>query len=311
MNVTNSSINQLSSILLDTNVILHLIGAIDGSRSTEMQIQLRIAALTTDEFLVTPSTLNELEQFFKAYSKRLKEGKNLFPTEQIVINDKLLHRIFDSNRVRIIDEKISLDSPDNKKRLDDIFYKFNQITPYMRNRMANFHDAILILTSEALSVPILSADQKIRLLAPIPEIELSVPFPFNTDVLREVSIDELMELSSPLRQIYKTAFFTLKNQASHLYSLESETDRLKMKGEIQDKIIVGTKDAIKNLNQEVEKLKESEIFWKKASMPDGKKTILWTVVECATGLLPFPVPTSPISYFIDVFRHKRLFKSKT
>ncbi len=310
MNLKNSVIDQSSSILLDTNVILHLIGAVDVSRSTEMQTQIRIAALTTDEFLVTPSTLNELEQFFKAYSKRLKEGKNLFPSDQIVINDNLLHKIFDTNRVRIIDEKVSLYSTDIKERLEDIFYKFNQITPYRRNRMANFHDAILILTSEALNVPILSADQKIRLLAPIPEFELSVPFPFDTDVLKEISIDELMALSSPLRQIYKTAFFTLKDQASQLYSLESEADRLKRKGDIQDKISVGTKDAIKNLNQKVEELKESEKFWKKASMPDGKKTILWTVVECATGLLPFPVPTSPIAYFIDVFRHKRLIKSK-
>ena len=220
MNPKNHDSNQPSSILLDTNVILHLIGADDPSRSTEMKTRLRIAALTTDEFLVTPSTLNELEQFFKAFSKRLKEGKNFFQSERIEINDKLLRKVIDSKRIRITDEKLSLESPEIKKRLDDTFSKFNQITPNIRSRMANFHDAVLILTSEALSIPILSADRRIRLLAPKPEIELSVPFPFDTDVLKEVSIDELMELSSPLRQIYKTAFSTLKNQASQLHSLE-------------------------------------------------------------------------------------------
>lgn len=91
---------------------------------------------------------------------------------------------------------------------------------------------------------------------------------------------------------------------------DSETDRLNKKAEIQNKILVGKNDTIEHLNQEVEQIKESEKFWKKASMPDGKKTILWTVVECATGLLPIPIPTSPISYFIDVLRRRKILKGK-
>ena len=174
-----------SSVLLDTNVLISLADKEVTPRSLAIRDEVRIASLTCDEFLVPPSTIEELNRFLEAKIARFSIGS---------FDIKALKKLLDSKRVQILDKDFSFESADTRK-LESIFRQLSELSPFPHRRLNLYMDAVLLLTSETLGVPILSADKKIRALSAATHAEFEIPCPFDVTVLRSVPMDELFDLS--------------------------------------------------------------------------------------------------------------------
>jgi hypothetical protein len=287
MNRSTPILSETSSILLDSSVILWLSHKnVEDPICSDVNERFRISALTTDEFLITQDTLHEIESVVSGLKKKRTSNRRINTLE---IDEKNIHlHLLDYERVRIFDPSSKLDIDDHESQIIDNLNKLNMIKPYQTEKAA-FHDAKLLLTSESLKIPIFTLDARLMYLTPIPEIEFYLPFDFDIDALKQMPIDELMDLASPLRSIYKTAFNSIKNYK---------------------KKVVNQEEILKEYEKEVEELKSSEKAWRETAKPDAKKAILWTIAECITGLFPFPLPSSPLSYFIDIRKYKKMSSKK-
>jgi rRNA-processing protein FCF1 len=291
-----------TGILLDTNIIVALTSRLDKQR-LDVEEQVKVASLTCDEFLITGTTLSELSQFID------KVRKN--PGTDFVKPDfRELSNFISSKRVRRIDVNKIL-REENKELINRKMQEVQRTRPHRISHTATaFIDAVLLLASEDLKIPILTLDKSLKRLIPQSLLEWYAPLPFDLSSLREVPLNELMDMSQPLREIYSQSFENYKVKAE----LAKESVRSAREAE---ELVSDYKNQLSQTEAQVNALKEEildkangEKFWREAAKPDAAYMIGWTVIEIAAGFIPVPIPTSPISYFIDLWKYNRKLKAQ-
>gem|GEM_PF-7002010 len=294
---TLSDLRNTSSILLDTNIIFSLIT--DSPNTRKIEDEVRIASLTTENLIIPPSTMTEINYFLR---------KNTESHTTKIYDIKRLNRILESKCVHIMDEDTKIDFDQQKGRLEKIFSELSNISPANGRRLSNYMDAQLILTSEYLRVPILTADNDIKKFAKVSLPDLSIPLPFDLNVLSSVSLDELMELTIPMKKIFIESFNSLKDQMAVIEKQSKQAEGMERIIDIDKKISENQERMIQLLGEQVKQLGESESFWKEAAKPSATTAVSWTIAECSLSFLPFHIPTAPVAYFVDVHKHKKLEK---
>jgi hypothetical protein len=308
---SDPSIND--SILLDTNVLVSLLLG-DNATYADIVTKLKMAALTCEYFVIIGATLEELRGVVRSTEKsihRLKEEG--FPLEIFLpqfdpakledsvekrINEFLNHKIF-----KVISEDGIIESAD-KATLEELESNIAEFIIFSRSNKREGivrHDARLLLTSKLLSLPILTQDIKIIRLIGKPLSELRVPFPFDSDALDKIELDELIDLAIPMRRLYRKAFLRINKDMSTIQGL---------KVDLADKDDLNTRQQgiLDELSAELREAQTASEQWRKLAHPKADETIIWTIAEILLGFVPIPIPTSPFTYFVQARRFKKLEK---
>lgn len=284
-----------NSVLLDSNVIFGILDDFSSYNFNETLTQLKMAAFTCDYFLITSNTLKEI-QF--VISKKLIHTPNF----QINLN-KNLNLLSDYNNIRVLNKyDISEIQPAIEIQEKITSLKNIAINP-RRSQLAIDNDLILLLTSNILTIPFLTED---RLLKEYyypqfgkPVYNINIPFPFDSSYLKNISLNEIIALGRPFKKIYKKAFVDIKEKSKKIYYLQDDLkEREYVIIEQQNKLT----EIIENLNKE----KERSTLWKDFAKPRKGEAIIWTGIETAIAFSQIPIPTTPISYFIQTRRFKEL-----
>ena len=120
-----------------------------------------------------------------------------------------------------------------------------------------------------------------------------------------VSLGELMDLSAPIRNVYREAYKAVLRTATTIQELENDKHHLSRRIESYDETVTYQSEVISELSERLLDVAGSEKFWREAARPNASSAISWTIAELALGILPFPVPTTPLAYFLDVLRYRR------
>ena len=300
------------SVLLDTNVLIPLLlGNIETYG--DIMTRLKIAALTCRYFLVTEATLEELQRWARATSRKF--GLSNQPPESIGLafdisniersvnagTEQLLKR----SVFRVINESELIRSvrQANIPGWESIVTKYMLQSEGLTHPNSVEHDARLILTAKTLSLPILTMDKDIIVMAGEAISELEVPFPFDVDAIDEIELDELIDLAAPMRNLYRKAFIRLNEDVSTHEDLRANLQN-------REGFIVKQHNIMEELSAELQEAQAASKQWQDLAKPRANEAIIWTIVETLLGLAPFPVPTTPVTFFVQVVKYRKVEKQQ-
>ena len=303
------------SILLDSNVLLQLLPGLNRDLYYDICTKIKMATLTCRYFIVTEATLQELRGILKQYSKHfvrtptsLKSISPSFPRQVVCthriapfegdyIINKSLDKLLESRILRVFNEREIIDSAKYalyKQKLETLLGNF----PRKYAEKIAEHDARLIFTSKALSLPIFTLDQKIITVAGESISQLKVPFPFNSGEIAKIEVDELIELAEPFRNLYRKAFVRINEDISTVGNLRTSLQE-------KEKLIVKQHNILDELSAELRDTHLKSKQWQDLAKPKLSESITWTIVETLLGFTPFPIPTSPVTFFVQAHRYKK------
>lgn len=282
------------SILLDSNVIISLFyEAASPYYREDALVKIKMAAVTCDNFLVLESTRDELYKFGE--------------TRLIKINEKFYNSVADllSRKIFRTVTRIELSKIIKQESLIAISSRIRRNRKYQASEISIENDVLLIALSKLFTIPVFTYDMAVSTIINLDVgnkiAELQIPFPFDSEALRDIDFDELLDLSQPFRRLYRRAFQKIKDEFS-------TSDKLKKNTHSNSGLLRKHRQVILELNQELKETQDSLQTWKNFAKPNMNETIIWTIVELGLGVIPFPIPTSPVSHFIQAMRYKKMDK---
>jgi hypothetical protein len=130
-----------------------------------------------------------------------------------------------------------------------------------------------------------------------------MPFPFDRNDLRAVSLREILDTSSPLRRVYKAAFAEVRRTGR---ALVQQADQLES-AERNLAAMRHTHEAARaDLEARLRSALAAEELLRKSARPSGRSALFWTAAEVALAAAGIPLPTTPITFLLDVIRRRRL-----
>jgi hypothetical protein len=287
-----------NSILLDSNVIISLFANL-GQNKYETNLQLKMAAITCENFLILEDTVRELYRFAQKtkIDLSLRKSFGVDYSQSLSDFDKTLDKLLDRKIFKIVkDEQIAnvLSSTETVNISQLAFFK---------GPVGLAHDMTLIQISKLFSIPIFTYDLFILQFADQENsstlAKFNIPIPFNKDELLNIRLDEIMDLSTPLRRLYQNAFSKIKEEVS-------TTEKLKANLKNKNEFISRQRNVLIDLNSDLLGAMDTIQKWKNFSKPNITETITWTMVELGLGFVPFPIPTSPINHIIQSVQYKKM-----
>jgi len=124
---------------------------------------------------------------------------------------------------------------------------------------------------------------------------VNLPSPVAIDALDGVELEALLDLADPIRQLYGRAFRELIRLGHQAARSENGNSQLRANLKAQ-------RDTAATLERELAATRSRHDRWRELALPNAKEALLWTAGELLLGLLPFPLPTSPMNYFPQVRR---------
>ena len=286
-----------NGVLLDTNVVIAHVDPSDQHHDTA-EDQLRLVALTAEKLLITSPTASELFRWIEYRSRDVA----------FVGDNKAVLRNLEEFLKNPSVERVSVDAaetPEWGPELKRILHQLEASRPDPRSSIVSQHDAFLILSSRSLGVPILTFDRVLQSVAPTRLADVTLPCPFDPSELRKVDVQTVMDLATPLRSIYKSAFGTLRTQAQQIEAMRSDTAGLDASFRASTQRSIQQANKLRELEEQIQEAIRREEFWRNAARPDLSQTIAWTLVEAGLSFLGVPVPTSPMAYLIDIIRYQQ------
>ena len=189
-----------------------------------------------------------------------------------------IHSIIPSNILRI-------ETVPNKVRRE--LRKIKKSETYNPDEFSNMSlvDRQLTLHSSLFNIPVFTYDNQILSILGKSKVQIDLPFPFNDEIVSKLPFDELCDLSPAMRSLIENAIQKIKNSQLKINELKRSSTHLQK--QVNDLIISN------------EDLKE-------IASPNIGECATWTVIEIALGFIPIPIPTTPITSFIQSRRLKNL-----
>ena len=312
------------SIILDTNILVSLL--VQGKSST-LDL-LKFAALTHERFYISVPTLEELERWARGISKQatelqasLEASEENFDTwldrhqAQLSPGDLyfLGHRTQESAAAALSrslesllklpgfeilqDADIRLKNPDMVKGVTDSLIQ-TQSSRRRRTTQAVMHDAYLVATSKVLQIPVLTLDQTLINAFGDVVADIAIPFPFDGNEIMNLELEELLEIATPVRRLYRQAF-------GHIHSDLQTINSLRNDAQVRMDFLEAQRRQLASLQADLMDIQTQSELWRKLAKPSWAETLTMTLVESGLGFAPVPIPTSPFSHFLRAWRfHK-------
>ena len=293
-NKSQDSDDDLSgSVLVDTNLLLAQFYVPDSSLNVEFvrraENTLKVAAFTSRFLLIAHGTLSELKATLERAQADGKLQGEMRDTENI------LNYLVESPIFKVVDNA-PIES-DTSSTLAQHFW------PPHKSLRARKHDIQLLGTSKVLKAPILTQDLSLmafgKLLAATPAVQLDFPFPLDAKSLEQIQLNEIYHLSAPVRALYAKAIAKIQDDTFKVENLELDVNT-------RNELIGQHQQTIDQLATELEEELLISKELKKLAAPNVPETIIWTIIELALGILPLPVPTSPLAHFIQMRRFQKI-----
>jgi len=275
-----------SRLLLDSSVVIAA-----GLRETrrDVDIDLKVAALSCDRFAVMKSTLVELQTWLIHQSPKFAS-----PVVQ------LFRQLSDRGLLDTIDDESELASV-MPSDLDAVASSIREQLAFQGRKgpAQLFHDVRLILLAQHLALPVLTLDNAVRRALPQQAFSASMRFPVHLPSIQEISLYDAFSLSGPLRAIYVETFSIVLEQAA-------EVNRLLATREATERQLRDLRAEFARAESRLTKSEELVEAWRAAASPSVFEAGAWTLIETILSLAGVPIPTTPITHIISVLRMRRL-----
>lgn len=291
-NISNDEIQ--NSLLLDTNVILNILNDFSLFNGQESQIHLKMAALTCDYFLITEDTIRELYPISNRFGRKSNVQKE---------RERKFQRLAEEGNIRLLNKFSihNLQDPEliQKHRMAIDFHSGKS----HRFQSASINDITQILTAHSLAIPFFTED---RLLKKIyeenfgePVYNYQIPFPFDSNELKDMSLNEIITLGKPFKKIYKKSFSEIKESSIKIHDLKNDVIE-------KNSVILEQQKSLTAITSDFDRQKEKIGLWKEFARPQLGEALMWTGIDTALSLYSIPFPTSPISYIMQSIRYKKM-----
>lgn len=134
-------------------------------------------------------------------------------------------------------------------------------------------------------IPVYTKDKRILSIVGRKSVHLELPSPFNDTSLSAVQMADLIALSPPLARLLRQAI-------QHLQAQLAQSDEFEQARKSQALTIA-------ELDRQLYEVVRENRDLRKLAKPDFAEAAAWTTLELILGFLPIPIPTTPISTFIQ------------
>lgn len=275
-----------SRLLLDSSVVIAA-GLREPRR--DIDIDLKVAALSCDKFAVMKSTLMELRAWLIHQPPEFSS-----PVAQF------FRQLSDRGLLDTIDDESELAGV-APSTLDTVASSIReQLALQGRKGPAQlFHDVRLVLLAQHLALPVLTLDNAVRRALPRQVFSAAIRFPVHLPSIQEISLHDAFSLSGPLRAIYVETFSIVLEQAA-------EVNRLLATSEVSERQLRDLRAELARAESRLTKSEELMDLWRTAASPSAFEAGAWTLIETILSLAGVPIPTTPITHVISVLRMRRL-----
>jgi len=173
--------------------------------------------------------------------------------------------------------------PFNMEQLEKVGIKVLPSHKIDHPKLSHF-DQIMILQSVLSECPILSEDKVVINAIQNVGKQFKIPFPIDEIRLEKVKIEDILRTPGSMRSILFNSLKEIKN----ISDIEIQKEKLR---------------------QKVSDLLQSNEILSDLAKPKATETILWTLLDLTTSILPIPLPTTPIASYLQFRRYKKATKN--
>jgi len=255
-----------------------------------------MAAFTCQNFIITRLTLDELIPIsYGSKNLVLKKINQLFQNDDILV--------IDQSNIIDVNEKLKKPEFTSLRKSVEKGYDWNFKKSWVRdNAQIMNNDLYQLAISNIHSIPLLTQDRHlkdIQFKSGKPLSNFNIPFPFSSDSLVDFDLTNIFKLGKPFRKLYRKAFLEIAENSLTVFKLKENLDR-------KEACITEQQTRLDDLSYEFDRERQRALKWKNLAEPKLGEAIFWTGIETGLSLAQVPVPTTPISYYIQAKRYKKM-----